>query len=186
MDDSRRQALVVEEPEVCKNFRLLMDVRFKLLAFLPIASAAALAFKVNAISIESFIFSLFGLAVTLGVVTYNTRNDQLYNELVGRASKLERLLGLSDGAFANRPQDWFKNDFCVFKWMVNHGKGIGLIYSSSCALWLFGIVLPLVEFIRSTYIFTRLQYFKITNSIEVVLPPIYSFIFNYDGSYENG
>ena len=48
--------------------------------------------------------SLFGLVVTLGLVTYDTRNDQLYNKLVSRASTIERNLGLPDGSFANRPQ----------------------------------------------------------------------------------
>lgn len=168
MDDNRQKSLIAEYSEVCNNFRLLTDIRFKLLAFLPIASVAALAFKVNVFSIESFIFSLFGIAVTVGIITYNTRNDQLYNELVGRASSIERFLGLADGAFANRPQDWFEIDFYLFKWRVNHGNGIGLIYSASCMLWLFGVLTPFIEFTRNTYLLSGLPHLVINEPLFLV------------------
>jgi len=50
-----------------------------------------------------FALSLFGLVATIGLATYNARNDQLYFELVGRAAAIERSLDLPDGAFANSP-----------------------------------------------------------------------------------
>ena len=52
--------------------------------------------------------TLTGLAVTIGLLTYNARNDQLYDELVGRAAEIERRLGLPDGAFATRPTSWLR------------------------------------------------------------------------------
>jgi hypothetical protein len=106
MDDNRRDALTKEYGEVCSNFRTLTDIRFKLLSLLPIATAAATAFKGAPTDGVSFVFPLFGLIATIGLVTYNTRNDQLYDELVGRAASIERSLGLADGAFANRPHPW--------------------------------------------------------------------------------
>jgi hypothetical protein len=106
MDASRRDALLKEYSEVGANFRLLTDIRFKLLGILPIAAAIAAALKGNALGIQGLGLSLFGLVATLGLATYNARNDQLYDELVGRAASIERSLGLPDGYFANRPRPW--------------------------------------------------------------------------------
>ena len=104
MNAMRKESLLKEYSEVNNSFRLLTDIRFKLLAFLPIASAAAAAFKGESLGIGGFGVSLFGLVVTLGLATYNTRNDQLYGELVSRAAQIERSLGIPDGAFSNRPR----------------------------------------------------------------------------------
>jgi hypothetical protein len=133
---SRREALLKEHSGVCSNFRLLTDIRFKLLAFLPIAAAAAAAAILSGdrATVPGLALSLFGLIVTLGLVTYNTRNDQLYNELVGRGSSLERTLGLPDGGFAHRPQAWLVVKVWGKKWKVDHGTGVGTIYRASVAL----------------------------------------------------
>ena len=106
MDNNRREALIKEYGEACSNFRTLTDIRFKLLGLLPIATAAGTAFKGDGADGGSFVFPLFGLIATIGLVTYNTRNDQLYDELVSRAAFIERSLGLADGAFASRPHPW--------------------------------------------------------------------------------
>jgi hypothetical protein len=78
--------------------------------------------------------SLFGLVVTAALATYNERNDQLYDTLVGRAASIERELGLPDGAFANRPRAWFAPLRC---WPVNHRWAVALIYGASTTLWLY-------------------------------------------------
>ncbi|MBA3422152.1 MAG: hypothetical protein H0U12_09745 [Thermoleophilaceae bacterium] len=80
--------------------------------------------------------SLFGLAVTLGLVSYNSRNDQLYDALVGRAAEIERSLHLSDGAFAHRPRPWLTIRLLGVAWQVEHRRSVATIYGASIALWL--------------------------------------------------
>lgn len=137
MHPERREALLKEYGEVASNFRTLTDIRFRLLTLLPIAAAATAAFKTDALSPGRLPLSLFGLAATIGLVTYNARNDQLYDALVGRAADIERSLRLQDGSFANRPTPWFS--FCVgrWRWKVNHRLAIATLYVATVAFWLF-------------------------------------------------
>jgi hypothetical protein len=140
---TRQEALLNEYKEVSNNFRLLTDIRFKLLAFLPIAAAATAALRgtgaaTAGTAVTTLGVSMFGLVVTAGLVSYNSRNDQLYNELVGRAAHIERCLGLPDGAFANRPTTWLSLPLGFGKrWSISHGNSLACIYGATLTLWLF-------------------------------------------------
>lgn len=133
----RREALLKEYGEICSNFRTLTDIRFRLLSLLPIAAAAVAALKPEGTSPTRLPFALFGLVVTLGLVTYNKRNDQLYDELVGRAAAIEREVGVPDGAFANRPTNWLAYTIWPFHWPVNHRRAVATVYFVTVAFWLY-------------------------------------------------
>jgi len=152
MGGRRHEALLKEYSEVSNNFRLLTDIRFKLLAFLPIAAAVAAALRSDTATVAGLVVSLFGLVVTLGLVTYNIRNDQLYDELVGRAATIERSLGLPDGGFAHRPRAWLVVRLLGKKWSFDHRTGIGTIYAASVALWLFGVFASVLELAHQGYV----------------------------------
>jgi len=178
MDKRRREALLKEYSEVSNNFRMLTEARFKLLAFLPIASAAAVAaLKVAALSKGSLegiglaiglTLSLFGLVATIGLVTYNARNDQLYFNLVDRAAAIERSLNIPDGAFSNRPGSWQRINLPRWlriklpgterkiglpeEWEIDHRTAVSAIYGTSIALWLFGVVAFVLEGCNRVYV----------------------------------
>lgn len=164
MNDHRRDALLKEYGEVSNNFRLLTDIRFRMLAFLPVATGAAAAVAVvkgDAAGSGIFSLALFGLAATIGLATYNARNDQLYDELVGRAASIERSLDLADGGFANRPRPWLTLRLGRLRWKIDHRTGIATIYAASIALWLTAVLAPILEVGRRAYLHLSLPHFMV-------------------------
>jgi hypothetical protein len=140
----RRAALMAEYAEVNNNFRMLTNIRFKLLAVLPLAPAAAAILTAagsgggsnRSVDARAVVLSLFGLLVTAGLASYNARNDQIYLWHVDRAAAIERELGIPDGSFANRPNAWFAVSLAAWRWHVGHVTSVTIIYLSSIALWL--------------------------------------------------
>jgi hypothetical protein len=139
-----------EYSEVVQQFRTLTDIRFKLIGFLPAVTALSAIVGAQAwrqAGAITFALSLFGLVVVLGLINYSVRNDQLYDELVGRAASLERSLRIRDGSFAFRPHPWFH-----IGWTIDHGNALALIYGASAGIWLTGVLAPLLEFFRWAYV----------------------------------
>jgi hypothetical protein len=126
-------------------FLHLADVRFRLLALLPIVSGAALAIvPAHLEPAEMLALGMLGLVVTIGVLLYDQRNSQIYNSLVGRLNLIEeslRLPAMRDnkqvgGAFLDRPGG-DRRRMVLGILPANHGLGLDLIYSASVAAWLF-------------------------------------------------
>jgi hypothetical protein len=152
LDETRRAVLLAEYAEVSDNFRLLTDIRFKLLAFMPLAIVVAVAglqvvASSNAVggevSVRTVALFLFGLLVTVGLATYNARNDQLYLWCVTRGAEIERELGLYNGFFAFRPNAWWDFDLWRGRWVVGHSRSINAIYGGAAALWGTGLLAAL-------------------------------------------
>jgi len=137
MKQERRDALFKEYTEVGTNFRELTEIRFKLLGLLPLASAATAALGSRDAGGVPLSLALFGLIATVTVLTYHTRNDQLYNALIARAAAIERSLGLADGGYANRPRSWLDLRIGPWVWPVSHGQGVTVVYVATAALWIY-------------------------------------------------
>jgi hypothetical protein len=134
---SRQDALVTEYEETADNFRTLTEIRFELLKLLSLAAGVASVVKPETGTPWLLPFALIGLTFTLSIVTYNKRNDQLYDELIGRAAAIERELGVPDGAFANRPASWLSFGIWKLRWPVNHRMPVSGIYIATISFWLF-------------------------------------------------
>ena len=142
-EDSLRSARLEEYKHVTAQFRALTDIRFKLLGLLPLGTVATVALTTGEDGrLSEPGIAAFGFAVTLALGTYNGRNDQHYDELVGRAAHLERQLGLPNGSFNQRPASWFH---ALGPVRVEHRWPVGLIYAASAALWAYVFVAGLVD-----------------------------------------
>ena len=117
--------------------RGLTDVRFKLVAFVPTISGAAIAVLGHGHSTpELLAVGLLGLVATVGIVIFDLRNTQLLDYAVLRAKSLEEMLGFVSifepgapgGLFTERPG----RDLRVFGLAgVGHDRGLALVYSAA-------------------------------------------------------
>lgn len=131
-DADRKDIALAEYKEVADQFRKLTDIRFQLLTYLPLGTAAAAVFVAKDNYLEKHPeISAFAFVVTLCIATYNKRNDQHYDELVSRAAELERDLQIEHGSFSDRPKPWLKYGPVP----VEHRWPIGLIYAAAASLW---------------------------------------------------
>jgi len=146
------QSALEEYKQVVTQFRTLTDIRFKLLAYLPLGTIATIFISRDDNIVDKPAVAAFALVATLCIATYNKRNDQHYDELVARAAQLEReQLGLLDGSFTQRPTRWL----WYGRLPVEHRWPIGLLYAAATALWAYLLVSGMVTSlsVQSRYTF---------------------------------
>lgn len=140
MSDQRDQ-LSVDYEHTISLLGTLTEVRFKLLAFVPTISGAAIAVLGHGRSTpELLAVGLLGLMATLGIVVYELRNTQLYDYAVYRAKELERRLGFvsvfddtqAGGLYTDR-QGRSVRIFGLAA--VGHDRGLSLVYGAAVGGW---------------------------------------------------
>ncbi len=122
--------------EICNSWRMLTDVRFKLLGLVPTVSAAVLISLLSRSKPDEGLspssrmaISIFGLLITVGIWMYDQRNTKLYIDLVHRGHRIEEELGIDTGQFRGRispAPDW-----------INHRNATNLIYAVAMLGWVF-------------------------------------------------
>jgi hypothetical protein len=143
MPDPETQRL--DYQETMATYRQLVDVRFKLLAFVPTLTGAAVALMsaTDLPNVEQLALSLLGLFVTLGLVMYDQRNTQLHDGSVGRAEHLEAELQLPKFGSDKRPGLMGSRRGPrrrLFGIPVRHDPGLWLVYASAAGAWVFAAI----------------------------------------------
>ena len=92
MDEQAKR--LADYEETMRMFHLLSDIRFKLLALVPTLAGIGVALLQGQAAQVQLGVGLLGFFSTLGIVFYDQRNTQFYNNAVGRARELEHLLAL--------------------------------------------------------------------------------------------
>jgi hypothetical protein len=125
---------------------LLTDVRFKLLALVPTISGTAVGLLTSSDLGPStqVVLAVLGFVVTVGIVFYEQRNTQFYNNAIGRAEYLEKELRLGTapgdaegGYFRSRARKPRKFLGVI---PMRHDRALGLIYASVLGAWAFAAV----------------------------------------------
>ncbi|MBA7680978.1 hypothetical protein ES703_89304 [subsurface metagenome] len=156
------EKLKLDYEQTTQNIHTLADIRFKLLAFVPVVTGAAISLFRNIDSHETIIaISLLGFIVTLGIMFYDQRNTQIYDALHIRAKSLEVLLGLQPianlkspdknrrewvygGAFLDRPGRSLKLFGKIGMW---HDRGLTIIYAAALGGWCYLLVSAIMKII---------------------------------------
>jgi hypothetical protein len=138
--------------EANSNYRNLADIRFKLLGFLPALSVLAwieLYKKVPADRLPDILLGLLvtmlGMRITYGIRIYDSRNDEIYNDIVSRGRKIEEEFGVHTALFKGRLK---ANKRDVFRLPINHGRATSMIYSSVFIGWFLLLSWYLISWIR--------------------------------------
>ena len=133
--------LRLDYDQTTQYLRTLIDVRFRLLAFVPTGSGIAVAIIGRPRPAAELLgVGVLGLLATLGIFVYELRNTQLSGTLIRRAAELERQLQLpsslgtqhSGGLYTERPG--ISVQLLGFL-PVSHGLGLALVYSAAIAGW---------------------------------------------------
>jgi hypothetical protein len=139
--DQSSEDLRLDYNETTDLMRGLTDVRFKLVAFVPTISGAAIAVLGHGRSTaELLAVGMLGLVATVGIVIFDLRNTQLLDYAVLRAKSLEEKLGFVSIFEPGRPGGLFTErpgrDLRIFGLAgVGHDRGLALVYSAAIGGW---------------------------------------------------
>jgi hypothetical protein len=143
---SRIEIAKLDYEQTMETYRQLVDIRFKLLAFIPTLTAVAVSVlsSANIHPPGRFALSVAGFLVTLGVLLYELRNTQFHDGAYGRLRHLEERLGMPKfgkdthyGLFGSRLDQTSRTFFSL---PVKHDPGLWIVYSSALAAWTFAAV----------------------------------------------
>ncbi|MGI9076016.1 MAG: hypothetical protein ACR2G6_01660 [Gemmatimonadaceae bacterium] len=146
LDPQRQAVLLAVYGEICSGWRTLTDVRFKLLGLLPIVSVAVLITLLSAshgadslLPADRAGIGILGLLFTGAVRLYDLRNNDLYNDLVGRGRQIEAELGVHTGHFRGRPNS---------RGGIQHDVAVRAVYTLSSLAWLLAALQPWIGGLR--------------------------------------
>jgi hypothetical protein len=131
MDEHER--LRLEHEQAAQLLRTLTETRFRLLAFIPTLSAAAVALSSGGRpGVELFAIGILGLSATLGILVYELRNSQIARIAAARARLVEESLLPHGPLNVERPEGMPRLFGLLAVW---HGRGVALVYGAALAGW---------------------------------------------------
>jgi hypothetical protein len=132
-----RERLKMDYEQTMAAWRMLVDLRFRLLAFVPSITGVVVALAGRSPSATSALVAALSLTALFGIIIYDLRNTQFHDAAIHRAKALERSLGLArlsdkgtgGGLMSERPRERYR----LAGVQVWHDRGLFIVYSASAA-----------------------------------------------------
>jgi hypothetical protein len=130
--------LEIDYEQTLATWRMLVDLRFRLLAFVPAIAGVLVALAGRSPSATSALVAALGLAALFGIIMYDLRNSQFHDAAIHRAKELEKALTLSrlsdkgtgrGGLMNERPRDRYR----LAGVQVWHDRALFIVYAASAA-----------------------------------------------------
>jgi hypothetical protein len=129
--------LKMDYEQTLAYWRMLVDLRFRLLAFVPAIAGVLVALGGRSPSATSALVAILGLTALFGIVMYDLRNTQFHDAAIHRAKELEKMLGLprlsdisTEGGLMNeRPRERYR----LAGVQVWHDRALFIVYAASAA-----------------------------------------------------
>ena len=134
-------------------FKMLTDLRFKLLTIVPTLTGLAVSMlSGSAPKSVALAVGVIGMVSLVGIMFYDLRNTQFYDAAVHRARALEKAMGTETftkgardgGLFNERPG---RELFWWGKIQIWHDRSLYLVYGASVSGWAFVIVDALLSLV---------------------------------------
>lgn len=159
--------MLADYERTCEVIKTLVEVRFRLVAFIPILTGAAAVLitrdGTELDSLERGFLAAGGVAFLIGVSIYDLRNTQHYNSAIGRAEFLEEqvlrfpkspednhvgVYGSRQDTNANLSVD-HRRHFGFGPTgrgiPIRHGTGISLAYGAALGAWVWALTSAIVD-----------------------------------------
>jgi hypothetical protein len=143
-----REATERDHAATSDVYKTLVDVRFKLLTFVPTVTAIAVgivAMHQDPASTDQWLLvGAIGLVATLALVVYEVRNSLLHDCAIHRLKHLEQLLGFRPSSPERPPSGVFgerQSSGPLFgAFMVKHDRALAMIYGVVSGAWVWVVL----------------------------------------------
>ncbi|MHA7291326.1 hypothetical protein ACX80V_17015 [Arthrobacter sp. MDT3-24] len=152
-----REVMLRDYAATMDLFKILVDIRFKLLTFVPTVTTVAVG--VLSLDKQQKIFdegtTLFvgaaGLLISLAIVVYEIRNSQIHDRAVHRIKHLEQLLGFTPSYSGISPRGMFqergRGETFLWLFTVQHDRALSMVYGVVLTLWTWVLLTGLSDFV---------------------------------------
>lgn len=152
-----REALLRDHATELELYKILVDIRFKLLTIVPTVTTIAVGIlsldKQKAFDEGTMLLVGLGGGITsLAIMVYEIRNSQIHDRVIHRIKHLERLLGFTPSYAGKSPRGMFDERgkgerlFGIL-FPVQHDRALSIVYGVVLALWTWVILTGLGVFV---------------------------------------